>query len=105
MRNWRLSLLRHITSSRQSPKRSAVREGVDLVPLLDSHPAAVSRVAPPALWIRLASTNSRSRSPSHHPRKFEEPVPTVTGWPAAFRTPPDGPQNSAPGLDSRMSAA
>ncbi len=44
MRRALLSLVRKMTSSRQSPKRSALRTGVDFEPLLGRQPSAVKRV-------------------------------------------------------------
>ena len=55
---------RQMISSRQSPSRSAVRTGVDLVPLFDEQPAAVSKVPPPALLIDVPSSSSRHSSAS-----------------------------------------
>src|SRR5690606_748591 len=94
-----------MASSRQSPNRSAVSEGVDLVPLLEAPPEAVSRTAPPAFWMVIPSSNSRSRSPSHQARKLVLLGEMLTTVPEALRTPPAAPQNSAPGLEARMSAA
>ena len=44
MRSSLLSALRQITSSRQSPRMSAHRPGVDLVELLEAHPRAESNI-------------------------------------------------------------
>ena len=70
MRSDVLSAERQITSSRQSPKRSAVSAGVALVPLLEAAPVAVSSrtselVFQSHLLIQLLSSISRSRSASH----------------------------------------
>ena len=43
--------VRQITSSLQSPRISADRQGVDLVPLLEEQPDAVSSVPEPYFWI------------------------------------------------------
>src|SRR3954454_489890 len=104
MRSALLSAVRHTTSSRQSPNRSALRAGFDLVPLLAATPDPVSRrVSPPvpylSMWV--ASSSSRLVSPSHQTVKLVEP-----GWrpmvaPLASNRPlmpaPED-QNSAPGL-------
>src|SRR5262249_42990364 len=75
MRRAELSDSRQITSSRQSPKMSALKQGVALVPLLEAIPVSASRVVVfPAsqfhLLITVPSSNSRSRSPSHHTPKL-----------------------------------
>ena len=66
---------RQITSSRQSPRMSALRLGVALVPLFDETPDGASKaVVLPAsqfhLEIVVTSSNSRSRSPSHQTPKL-----------------------------------
>src|SRR5262245_55509181 len=68
---------RQITSSRQSPKMSALRAGVAFVPLLEAMPVSESRgvVLPVSqfhLVIDVPSSNSRSKSPSHQTPKFIE---------------------------------
>src|SRR5262245_16310665 len=76
MRNAVLSVVRKITSSRQSPNKSELSAGVDLVPLFDEHPSAVMMM-PVALLsqfhleMRLLSRSSRSRSPSHQMTKLQ----------------------------------
>src|SRR5688572_32286942 len=57
-------------SSRQSPSRSAVSAGVDLVPLFDAQPLALSSEPPPYLLIDVPSSSSRLSSASHQMRKF-----------------------------------
>src|SRR6187399_3057370 len=76
MRSAALLVVRSTTSSRQSPKMSPLSAGVDLVPLLDVVPSAVSRrVSPPVPYLStwLLSNNSRTVSASHQIRKFVEP--------------------------------
>src|SRR5262245_42127683 len=76
MRSAVLSLVRSTTSSRQSPKMSPESAGVDLVPLFDVVPSAVSRrVSPPVPYLStwLLSSSSRTVSVSHQTRKFVEP--------------------------------
>src|SRR4051812_40426021 len=109
MRSAVLSVVGQITSSRQSPNRSPESEGVDLVPLLECTPAAVSRrVSPevPYLSMCVASSSSRTGSPSHQARKFVEPgLRLVTTAPAGLRTPSAAADHdSAPALPDQMSA-
>src|SRR5690606_34923698 len=96
-------------SSLQSPRRSAVRVGVDLVPLLELHSPQLSREPPcPYLVMLVPSSSSRDSSPSHQ-------ITKLMGRPGlAFSTlavvalvspTPDDAQNSAPGLEGSMSAA
>ena len=59
-----------MTSSRQSPSRSAVSAGVDLVPLFDAQPLALRIELPPYLLIDVPSSSSRVSSASHQIRKF-----------------------------------
>src|SRR5215510_389699 len=75
MRSASLDDSRQITSSRQSPRMSALRFGVAFVPLFDDTPeGARSVVVLPAsqshLEIVVPSSSSRSRSPSHHTPKL-----------------------------------
>ncbi len=62
---------RKITSSLQSPMMSALRVGVDLLPLFDEQPSAVRMPPSSSYWrtVLLLST-SRDRSPSHQTRKL-----------------------------------
>src|SRR5262249_45052054 len=71
-----LLLVGHITSSRQSPNRSALSDGVDFVPLLECTSDPVSnRVSDevPYLSMCVASSSSRTGSASQYTRKFVEP--------------------------------
>src|SRR5262245_43727194 len=92
------------TSSRQSPKRSADRFGVALVPLMDDAPEAVSRRVSPAvpyLSMWLPSSSSRTKSPSHQMRKLTELGLRPTLPAKALNRlvmPSPAPQNSAPAL-------
>src|SRR5437870_12441363 len=77
MRSSLLSAERPITSSRQSPKMSAHRHGVALVPLFEAQPSAVSSTfsvsfSQSHLVIVVRSRISRSRSPSHQTPKLHE---------------------------------
>src|SRR5690348_8964534 len=77
IRNSLLSVVRQITSSRQSPRMSALSAGVAFVPLFDAQPSAVSIMvsAPSAqfhLKIVLRSSNSLSVSPSQKTPKLQE---------------------------------
>src|SRR5262245_36797140 len=77
MRNSLLSFVRQITSSRQSPKMSALSVGVAFVPLLDVQPSAVSnRSSLPVVQfhfeIVFRSSNSLSTSPSHQTPKLQD---------------------------------
>src|SRR5262245_40853048 len=93
-----------ITSSRQSPKISADRFGVALVPLMDDAPEAVSsRVSPavPYLSMWLLSSSSRTKSPSHQIRKLAWLGLRPTLPPEVLKRlvmPSPAPQNSAPAL-------
>src|SRR5262245_59405469 len=110
MRSAELSVSRHTTSSRQSPVRSAVSAGVDLVPLFELRPLVVSkRLVAPALHLSMCvpSSSSRVSSPSHHTRKFCDVglVPRL-----AFVVAENNPVTldahiSAPALDDVMSSA
>ena len=69
--------MRQITSSRQSPRMSAQRQGFDLVPLFEAQPSAVSSRPARAgrrshLAIVVPSSSSRSRSPSHQTPKLQD---------------------------------
>ena len=62
MRSARLSDVRQMTSSRQSPRMSADSAGVDLVPLFDATPEPVSsRVSPPVPYLSMWVPSSSSR--------------------------------------------
>src|SRR5215468_5301992 len=77
MRSAALPDSRQITSSRQSPRMSALRFGVALVPLLEAMPESESSVVV-FPWVQfhllivVPSSNSRSRSPSHQTPKLIE---------------------------------
>src|SRR5690349_11184158 len=109
MRRAVLSEVGQTTSSRQSPSRSPLSDGVALVPLLEWTPAAVSsRVSDdvPYLSMRVWSSSSRWASPSHHITKLAELVLRLaTTAPDGLRTPSTADdQLSAPGLPAQMSA-
>src|SRR5215467_3866570 len=75
MRSAAFPVSRHITSSRQSPKMSALKHGVAFVPLLEAIPESESRlvVFPWSqfhLLIVVPSSSSRSKSPSHQTPKL-----------------------------------
>src|SRR5215475_4187436 len=75
MRSAALPVSRQITSSRQSPRMSALKHGVAFVPLLEAIPESESSaVVFPAvqfhLLIVVPSSNSRNRSPSHQTPKL-----------------------------------
>src|SRR6185503_13929383 len=77
MRSSLLSVVRQITSSRQSPRMSALSVGVAFVPLFDAQPSAVNRrssvpVVQFHFEIVLRSSNSRSKSPSHQTPKLQD---------------------------------
>src|SRR5689334_23324293 len=100
-----------MTSSRQSPRMSACRAGVDFVPLFDVTPEPVSRrVSPPvpylSMWV--PSSNSRWASPSHQITKFVEPglrLATCAPFVPLRRPATADDHASAPGLPDQMSAA
>src|SRR5262245_47762133 len=100
MRSDKLSDARQITSSRQSPKRSALRQGVDLVPLLDERPLGertklLALLVQFHLEIVVPSSVSRSRSASHHTQKFIWPGrDVVICTPVALINPPRDPHTS-----------
>src|SRR6185312_2996623 len=67
---------RHTTSSRQSPSRSAVSVGTDLVPLFDATPLAdSSRLVVPLAYLSMCvlSSSSRVSSPSQYTTKLVDP--------------------------------
>src|SRR4029079_13583489 len=109
MRRKRLSLLRQMTSSRQSPKMSPLSAGVDFVPLLELAPSAVSsRVSPlvPYLSMWLLSSSSRTGSASHQTRKLVEEGLRPAFCPAVLEiVPTAADQASAPGLPAHTSTA
>src|SRR5215475_12496219 len=91
MRSAALFVSRQITSSRQSPKMSALSAGVALVPLLEEMPESVSSVVVfPASQFHLVivtpSSNSRSRSPSHQTPKLIEGLVAEICTPRGPRT-------------------
>src|SRR5262245_50537406 len=100
-----------MTSSRQSPMMSAVRAGVDLVPLFDVTPEPVSsRVSPPVPYLSmwLLSNSSRCASPSHQITKLVDPGLRDATWAplVALRSPPTPDDHtSAPALPDQMSSA
>src|SRR5690606_12754338 len=102
----RWSAVEKITSSRQSPKRSALNTGVDFVPLIETHPSAVNSRPAPYLSMWFPSSNSRVRSPSHQIRKLVDGGLAPIRSPAVFSNPWD-PENhsSAPGFDASILAA
>src|SRR5262245_44379574 len=88
MRSAELFDSRQMTSSRQSPRMSALSAGVALVPLFEEIPDSDNRVVVfPAsqfhLVIEVPSSNSRSGSPSHQTPKliegFAEEISTPRG--------------------------
>src|SRR5689334_14783599 len=92
---------RSTSSSRQSPRRSAVSVGVDLVPLLEAQPDAESSAPEaPSLVIEVPSSSSRVSSASHQMRKFWEPglAPTFALLVAECRLSTLDAHISAPGL-------
>src|SRR5688572_2413704 len=111
MRRTRLSFERRSTSSRQSPRTSADRFGVALVPLIELAPSAVSRRASldvPYLSTWFPSSSSRTGSASHQTRKFALPGVRPTLAPVELNrlvSPVPAPQNSAPGLPAYTSPA
>src|SRR6266545_728288 len=101
MRSAALFLSRQITSSRQSPRMSALKQGVAFVPLFEAisgleAESESSAVVFPAsqfhLLIVVPSSSSRSRSPSHQTPKL------IDGLVAEICT-PRGP-NTAFGADN-----
>src|SRR5262245_1007378 len=91
MRSAALPDSRQITSSRQSPKISALSAGVALVPLFEAIPVSESRedVFPASqfhLVIDVPSSDSRSRSPSHQTPKFIEGLVAAICTPRGPRT-------------------
>src|SRR4051812_7581894 len=94
MRSSLLSAVRNMTSSRQSPKRSADSAGVALVPLFDAQPAAVNSVVSVSFsqshFVMLVrSSSSRRASPSHQMAKLHERgLRFDTTSPLTSQTPP-----------------
>src|SRR3954470_19651890 len=101
MRRALLSVVGQTTSSRQSPRMSADRDGVDFVPLLACTPLAVSsRVSAlvPYLSMCVPSSSSRWASPSHQTRKLAEPGLRPMFCPLVLNSPETAEdQDSAPG--------
>src|SRR3954467_4581850 len=103
MRSSLLSVVRQITSSRQSPRISAHKTGVALVPLLAEQFSATSRRVSVSVCqfhfeITLRSSNSRSKSPSHQTPKLQElGLPSEICSPFTFQTP------RKPGPDAHIS--
>src|SRR5512138_1041199 len=95
-----------MTSSRQSPNRSALRAGVDFVPLFEIHPSAVKSL--PALYLSIwfPSSSSLVRSPSHQIRKLQDEGESPIRFPFIVKSPSDPAHHiSAPGLEGSISAA
>src|SRR4051794_36666518 len=97
-----------MTSSRQSPRMSPDKDGVDLVPLLEWTPEPVSRRVSrevPYLSMWVPSRSSRVVSPSHHARKLLDPgLRLATTAPLGLRTPlTSDDHDSAPALPDQMS--
>src|SRR5262249_17454900 len=89
MRSASLDDSRQITSSRQSPRMSALRFGVALVPLFEATPAGESSavVVPVSQFhfeIVVPSRSSRRRSPSHQ-------IPKLIGGVVGEISTPRGP--------------
>src|SRR5512133_2164083 len=95
-----------MTSSRQSPNKSALRTGVDLVPLFETHPSAVKSLPTLYLSMWFPSKSSLLKSPSHQIRKFVEEGESPIRSPFIFNSPSE-PENhiSAPGLEGSISSA
>src|SRR4051794_2640658 len=102
MRSLVLSVVGQMTSSRQSPRMSACSDGVDLVPLLECTPLAVSsRVSAlvPYLSMWVASSSSRCASPSHQMTKLALDGLRPMFCPLVFSRPDTADDHdSAPGL-------
>src|SRR6187549_1455733 len=101
MRKAELFASRQITSSRQSPIRSATRLGTDLLPLLEAHTVQVSRLPAPSLLMVVPFSSSRVSSASHQIRKLTElgcGPPSKRPVVALVSPTPAPAQNSAPGL-------
>src|SRR5262245_11489731 len=94
MRSSWLSVVRKMTSSRQSPRMSALRHGVAFDPLFEEQPVAVSKVDSDSFSqfhfvIELRSSSSRSGSPSHQIAKLQLLGFRVDATsPFVFQTPP-----------------
>src|SRR5215204_2647101 len=104
MRSSLLSDERQTTSSRQSPRMSPERTGLDLVPLFEALPVALSivetpRVAGSHFVMLMPSSNSRVKSASHQTTLFTlgGGVVLMTSPVSPRRRPPGAPQASAPG--------
>src|SRR3569623_1877367 len=109
-----LSLSRQLTSSHQSPVRSAVSTGDDLVPLLEAHAVQdSSEPEAPYLVIEVPSSSSRVSSASQYSRKFTGPGREAAVEPVMMRAPvvaenmPSTPvaHISAPGVAAETSSA
>src|SRR3954467_15515539 len=102
MRSLVLSVVGQMTSSRQSPRMSAWRDGVDLVLLLACTPLAVSsRVSAlvPYLSMCVPSSSSRWASPSHQITKLVLDGLRPMFWPdVLYRPETADDHDSAPGL-------
>src|SRR5215204_5220372 len=94
MRSAVLSLVRQMTSSRQSPRMSPRRDGVAFVVLFEATPAgessvAVVRVVQFHFEMVVPSSNSRRRSASHQMPKFlGEGAEVLICTPVALQSPP-----------------
>src|SRR3569832_571726 len=113
-RSAELSLSRQLTSSLQSPVRSAVSTGVDLVPLLDAQAVQDSSDPDaPYFVIEVPSSSSRVSSASQYSRKFAGPGREAAVGPDMRRAPvvaeilPSTPVAyfSAPGVAAETSSA
>src|SRR3569832_1498430 len=113
-RSAELSLSRQITSSLQSPVRSAVSTGVDLVPLLDAQAVQDSSDPDaPYFVVDVPSSSSRVSSASQYSRKFTGPGREAAVEPLMMRAPmvaenrPSTPvaHISAPGVAAETSSA
>src|SRR3977135_1019282 len=96
-----LSVVLKITSSRQSPNRSALRAGVAFVPLFDEQSAAVMMVFSVPLCqshfeMRLPSRISRTKSPSHQIAKLTDRGAGPILSPLQVFKPSDPPHISSP---------
>src|SRR5918992_4169812 len=107
MRSAVLAVVGQMTSSRQSPNRSADSDGVALEPLLEWTPLAVSsRESEPVpyLSMRVWSSSSRTGSPSHQTRKLIDDGSRPMAWPAVLRRLVSlDDHDSAPGLPAHTS--
>src|ERR1700752_1733201 len=93
MCNSLLSVVRQITSSRQSPRISALNAGVALVPLFEAHSSAFNNTVSVLstgfhFEITLRSSSSLSTSPSHQiPNLHDRGVWSEIFSPFAFQRP------------------